>query len=232
MTVKISGDGLPRIAILIAAPERPEPLIRWLNGKDYPITELQYDSVKDIIGRIPESDLLLIYTVRPHLDLSPIMNELRSSEIHSETAIIVLTVSEAIGNIDVTRGIDDFVCAPYNHNEVDLRIKNALWRRKRVKIEDMIVWGDLVINLENYEVSIRGKTIDLTLKEYELLKYLVMHRGRVFTRNDLLAAVWGYDYFIGTRTVDVHVRRLRMKIERHGVHIITTVRGVGYKFGD
>ena len=59
-----------------------------------------------------------------------------------------------------------------------------------------------------------------------------MHRGRVFTRNDLLAAVWGYDYFIGTRTVDVHVRRLRMKIERHGVHIITTVRGVGYKFGD
>ncbi|HCQ05113.1 MAG TPA: hypothetical protein DIT99_32630 [Candidatus Latescibacteria bacterium] len=96
----------------------------------------------------------------------------------------------------------------------------------------MIVWGDLMINLGNYEVSIRGESIDLTLKEYELLKYLAMHRSRVFTRDDLLTAVWGYNYFGGPRTVDVHVRRLRMKIERHGVKIITTVRGVGYKFGE
>ncbi|HIG45438.1 MAG TPA: winged helix family transcriptional regulator [candidate division Zixibacteria bacterium] len=96
----------------------------------------------------------------------------------------------------------------------------------------MIVLGDLMINLGNYEVSIRGESIDLTLKEYELLKYLAMHRSRVFTRDDLLTAVWGYNYFGGPRTVDVHVRRLRMKIERHGVKIITTVRGVGYKFGE
>ncbi|MEE2991739.1 MAG: winged helix-turn-helix domain-containing protein [Gemmatimonadota bacterium] len=89
-----------------------------------------------------------------------------------------------------------------------------------------------MINLGNYEVSIRGESIDLTLKEYELLKYLAMHRSRVFTRDDLLTAVWGYNYFGGPRTVDVHVRRLRMKIERHGVKIITTVRGVGYKFGE
>ncbi len=232
MTVRLSGNGLPRITMLIARMEPVEPLIRWLNGAGYRLTELQFTSVEDIHARIPDSDILLIHTDRPRSDVSFVMDELRSGQFRQAPSVIVLTVCDAIGDIDITRGIDDFICAPYNPDEVDLRIKNVLWRRHSIQIQDLIVWGDLSINLGNYEVSIRGKTIDLTLKEYELLKHLARHRGRVFTRDELLTAVWGYDYFSGTRTVDVHVRRLRMKIERHGVHIITTVRGVGYKFGD
>ena len=232
MTVRLSGNGLPRISFLTARLEPVKPLIKWLNGAGYLLTELHYASVEDVHARIPDSDILLIHTSRPRSDVSFVLDELRSGQFRQVPAVIVLTACDTIGDIDVTRGIDDFICAPYNPNEVDLRIKNVLWRRHSIQIQDMIVWGDLLINLGNYEVSIRGKAIDLTLKEYELLKHLARHRGRVFTRDELLTAVWGYDYFSGTRTVDVHVRRLRMKIERHGVHIITTVRGVGYKFGE
>ncbi|MCY3555476.1 MAG: winged helix-turn-helix domain-containing protein [Gemmatimonadetes bacterium] len=232
MTVRLSGNGLPRISILFARQEPVEPLIRWLSGAGYALTELHYTVVEDLHARIPDSDLLLIQTDRPRSVLPFVMDELRSRGFRHAPAVMVLTGADVIGDLDVTRGIDDFICAPYNVREFDLRIKNVLWRRHSVQIQDMIAWGDLLINLGNYEVTIRGKAIDLTLKEYELLKHLARHRGRVFTRDELLTAVWGYDYFSGTRTVDVHVRRLRMKIERHGVHIITTVRGVGYKFGD
>jgi two-component system, OmpR family, alkaline phosphatase synthesis response regulator PhoP len=146
--------------------------------------------------------------------------------------MISLTSCEVLGGLDATKGIDDFVYAPYDPIEINLRIKIALWHRHGVQLHDIIVWGDLVINLGNYEVAIRGESGDMTLKEYELLKYLARHRGRVFTRDALLTAVWQYNYFGGSRTVGVHVRRLRMKIERHGVNIITTVRGFGYKFGN
>lgn len=232
MTVRLSGNGLPRITFLIARQESVAPLLRWLSGAGYPIAELHYSVVEDLHARIPESDVLLFHTDRPGSDLPFVLDELWSRQFRQAPAVIVLTGCDAIGDLDVTRGIDDFICAPYNTREFDLRLKNVLWRRHSVQIQDIIVWGDLLINLGNYEVTIRGKAIDLTLKEYELLKHLARHRGRVFTRDELLTAVWGYDYFSGTRTVDVHVRRLRMKIERHGVHIITTVRGVGYKFGD
>ena len=232
MTVRLSGNGLPRITILIAQLEPVEPLIRWLKGTGCLLTELHYDSVEHSHARIPDSDVVLIHTVRASSDLSFVMKELQADQSRESPSIIVLTDYEESHKIDLTLGIDDFIFAPYNPHEIDLRIKNVLWRRHSIQIQDVIVWGDLRINLGNYEVSIRGKAIDLTLKEYELLKHLARHKGRVFTRDELLTAVWGYDYFSGTRTVDVHVRRLRMKIERHGVHIITTVRGVGYKFGD
>lgn len=232
MTVRLSGNGLPRITVLIAQLEPVEPLIIWLKSTGCLVTELHYVSVEDLRTRIPDSDVLLFQTIRPSLDLSILMEELQSAQFRESPSVIVLTDYNETSNIDLTLGIDDFIFAPYNPHEVDLRINNILWHRHSIQIQNMIVWGDLRIDLGNYEVSIRGKAIDLTLKEYELLKHLARHKGRVFTRDELLTAVWGYDYFSGTRTVDVHVRRLRMKIERHGVHIISTVRGVGYKFGD
>ena len=88
----------------------------------------------------------------------------------------------------------------------------------------------MVINLESYQVSVGSNTISLTLKEFELLKFLAMHRGKVYTREFLLNQIWGYDYYGGMRTVDVHVRRLRSKLELGEEVYIETVRGVGYKF--
>ena len=232
MTVMRGGSERPRITILTARPEIVESLARWLQQVGYPLTHLHFESVADIQTRIPYSDVVLVHTERSKSDLWPVVEVLHHLHEHRRPVVISLTSCGALGDLDIIKGVDDFVCAPYDPHEIDLRIKFALWHRHGVQLDDMIVWGDLMINLGNYEVSIRGESIDLTLKEYELLKYLAMHRSRVFTRDDLLTAVWGYNYFGGPRTVDVHVRRLRMKIERHGVKIITTVRGVGYKFGE
>lgn len=232
MTVMRGGSGLPRITILTARSDITAPLSRWLEQTGYPLVQLHIDSTADIHAGAPLSDVVLIHSERPKSDLAPIIQILHQMQEQRRPVVIVLTACDTLSDLDITRGIDDFVCAPYDPHEIDLRIKFALWHRHGVRLHDMIAWGDLIINLGNYEVSIRGEAVDLTLKEYELLKYLAMHRGRVFTRDELLTAVWGYNYFGGPRTVDVHVRRLRMKIERHGVHIITTVRGVGYKFGE
>ena len=126
--------------------------------------------------------------------------------------------------------VDDFVIVPVSTFELHLRVKTALSRAGRYDGADAIRRGDLRIHPHTYEVLMNGERVDLTLKEYELLKFLAMHAGRVFTRDVLLEQVWGYDYYGGMRTVDVHVRRLRAKLEREGRTFIETIRGVGYRF--
>ncbi|MBM3263223.1 MAG: response regulator transcription factor [candidate division Zixibacteria bacterium] len=228
---KRGSRGLPRIAVLSAQFESVEPLCRWFRQGGYPISWSAID-IDSGEPSIPVSEILLFHTTRPKFEIEILTGLLRRQHPKRPPVVLALTLREKIRELDVTIGIEDFLCAPYDPAEVEARIRFALWRRFGVQLHDMIVCGELVINLGNYEVTIRGEPADLTLKEYDLLTYLATHRGRVFTRDDLLTAVWGYNYFGGTRTVDVHVRRLRMKIERHGIKIISTVRGVGYKFGE
>ena len=125
---------------------------------------------------------------------------------------------------------DDFVIVPVSAFELHLRVKTTLSRAGRFDPTDTIRRGDLRIHPHTYEVFMNGERVDLTLKEYELLKFLAVHAGRVFTRDVLLEQVWGYDYYGGMRTVDVHVRRLRAKLERKGRTFIETIRGIGYRF--
>jgi DNA-binding response OmpR family regulator len=106
-----------------------------------------------------------------------------------------------------------------------------LWRTGRGKEHDIIVYGPLALNLETYQAVIGGKPLDLTFMEYELLRFLAAHPGKVFTREVLLSRVWGYEYFGGARTVDVHIRRLRAKLGEEHANLIDTVRSVGYRFG-
>ena len=96
---------------------------------------------------------------------------------------------------------------------------------------ELASYGDLVLNFETYQAGIEGKPLDLTYMEYELLKFFVTHPGKVFTREQLLSRVWGYEYYGGARTVDVHVRRLRAKLGEEHAFLIQTVRSVGYRFG-
>ena len=131
---------------------------------------------------------------------------------------------------DALSDVDDFVVAPVSTFELSLRVKTSLSRTGRYDRTDAIRRGDLLIYPHTYEVFVDGERVGLTLKEYELLKFLATHVGRVFTRDVLLEQVWGYDYYGGMRTVDVHVRRLRAKLEREGRTFIETVRGVGYRF--
>ena len=111
-----------------------------------------------------------------------------------------------------------------------LRIKRALWEKIYSKTREALTIEDLVIDLENYEASISGEPVYLTFKEFELLKFLLLNRGRVFSRDELLDRVWGYDNYVGTRTVDIHVQRLRYKLGSPVGDMIVTVRNVGYKF--
>ena len=117
--------------------------------------------------------------------------------------------------------------------EVEARVRLAIGRRAVAEVADApdeIRSGELAIDEATYAARLRGRVLDLTFKEFELLKFLAQHPGRVFTRAQLLQEVWGYDYFGGTRTVDVHVRRLRAKLGPEHEALIGTVRNVGYRF--
>ncbi len=123
----------------------------------------------------------------------------------------------------------DFCLPPHDVNEIVLRIININGKSVS-ESRELITMGPLTINQESYEVTLDGEKIDLTFKEYELLKYLALKPGRVFSRESLLHSVWEYDYYGGTRTVDVHVRRLRSKINDLKYNFIETVWNVGYRF--
>ena len=123
----------------------------------------------------------------------------------------------------------DFCLPPHDVNEIFLRLINAIGKSGREN-KELIKIGPLIINQESYEVTLEGEKIDLTFKEYELLKYLAAKPGRVFSRESLLHSVWEYDYYGGTRTVDVHIRRLRSKINDIRYNFIETVWNVGYRF--
>lgn len=126
---------------------------------------------------------------------------------------------------------DDFCLAPFHPRELEARLRHLLWRVGRGTRPDLVEYGDLVLNLETYQAAIAGAPLDLTYMEYELLKFLSSNPGKVFTRETLLSRVWGYEYYGGARTVDVHIRRLRAKLGEHHANLIQTVRSVGYRFG-
>ena len=126
---------------------------------------------------------------------------------------------------------DDFVVGPFDVSELATRLRHRLRRAGNESVAPRVEHGGLSMNLETYQASIAGRVMDLTYMEYELLRFLATNPNRVFTRETLLSRVWGYEYYGGARTVDVHVRRLRAKLGEEHAHLIQTVRSVGYKFG-
>jgi two-component system alkaline phosphatase synthesis response regulator PhoP len=144
--------------------------------------------------------------------------------------VITLMPKGILDGVDSDFDIDDFVVRPFSVPELVARIKRILNRTKNDDNQDSVRRGDLMIDLAKCEVSVNGRLVVLTFKEYELLKFLMRHKGKVFTREALLSQVWGYDYYGGDRTVDVHIRRLRSKIEDADHTFIETVRNIGYKF--
>ena len=126
-------------------------------------------------------------------------------------------------------GADDFAIQGASMGELEARLVMIARRTGRADEATVLKVGDLTVNPENYQVYVHGRPLDLTYKEFELLKFLAQRPGRVCDRDMLLREVWGYDYYGGTRTVDVHVRRLRAKLGAEHEHLIETVRGVGYR---
>jgi two-component system alkaline phosphatase synthesis response regulator PhoP len=126
---------------------------------------------------------------------------------------------------------DDFCVLPARPEELVARLQHLFWRTGQSMRPDIIEYGPLILNLETYQAAVAGRVLDLTYMEYELLRFLAGHPAKVFTRETLLSRVWGYEYYGGARTVDVHIRRLRAKLGEEHAHLIQTVRSVGYRFG-
>jgi DNA-binding response OmpR family regulator len=148
-----------------------------------------------------------------------------------DAPLLAVVTEGGLAAITADWGADDVLLHTAGPAEVEARLRLAIGRRSSDPDRpDEIRSGDLAIDEASYSASIRSRQLDLTFKEFELLKYLAQHSGRVFTRAQLLHEVWGYDYFGGTRTVDVHVRRLRAKLGPEHEALIGTVRNVGYRF--
>jgi len=148
----------------------------------------------------------------------------------SISPIIMVVGADQVGSLEGREELfEDFVMAPFDVAELTARISGALRRLGRGSGAEVVEMGPLAINLETFQASVSGKTLDLTFMEYELLRFLASNPGKVFTRETLLNRVWGYVYYGGARTVDVHVRRLRAKLGEANAHLIQTVRSVGYR---
>ena len=150
---------------------------------------------------------------------------------YSETPVIAVLGEGGLVTVNAEWRIDDLLLATAGPAEVDARLRLASSREGAAgQSEAELRVGDLRIEEATYTARLRKRTLELTYKEFELLKYLAQHVGRVFTREQLLREVWGYDFFGGTRTVDVHIRRLRAKLGPEHEQMLGTVRGVGYRF--
>lgn len=153
---------------------------------------------------------------------------LRAARALAEVPVLIGVSVGAISRLDAGDGFDDFVLVPYVPAELYMRIRRVEWKRSEFAAQERIKMGPLCIDLAAHEVTVDGRTIQLTHQEFALLRFLCQNRGRVFSRQQLLERVWGVDYYGSSRTVDIHVRRLRMKLG-HSVDNLETVRGVGYK---
>jgi two-component system alkaline phosphatase synthesis response regulator PhoP len=157
---------------------------------------------------------------------------LRKRDIPLEPVLLVIDPVQ-LADLELREDLfDDFVLGPVRTAELDARLKHLFFRTGRGTRPELIEYGPLALNLETYQAVCSGRPLDLTYMEYELLKFLAGHPGKVFTRETLLSRVWGYDYYGGARTVDVHIRRLRAKLGEEHANLISTVRSVGYRFGE
>jgi len=178
----------------------------------------------------PPADAVLVDARRDLARARELCRTLRSAGV--EVPVLAVVTEGGLAAVAADWGTDDVILHTAGPAEVEARLRLAIGRQATVApaAPDEIRSGDLAIDEATYTARLRARALDLTFKEFELLKFLAQHPGRVFTRAHLLQEVWGYDYFGGTRTVDVHVRRLRAKLGPEHEALIGTVRNVGYRF--
>ncbi len=212
--------------LLILSSEPLYPFVRRLEQDGFDVV-LQPPGATATASGNP--DLILINLAAAGEDAA-VKQLLQGTPKEDGPAIIALLTPDQLPSLDSTLGLDDFLLASADPAELSARVRQALWKRSGLDTANTIRCGDLVMDLANYTVQIAGRPVELTYKEYELLRFLATNRDRVFNRETLLNKVWGYDFYGGARTVDVHIRRLRAKIEDRHHTFIETVRNVGYRF--
>jgi DNA-binding response OmpR family regulator len=214
--------------LIIGEGESAEAVARELRGAGYEATTCAAsDAGTQLSSRPPPVALLFDLTAGPDQALPLDLHSENSAQARTPTLAILPGGRLLAGDADL--GVDDFVLYPLRPGELAARLRR-LAGQPESDSPDLLRRGALAIDLASYRVSIDGAPVELTYKEYELLRFLATQPDRVFTREALLDKVWGYDFYGGARTVDVHIRRLRSKLEVGGHTFIETVRSVGYRF--
>ena len=224
---------------LMTCAEDPASVLPALALLSHRVRVLPLDAAS--LVRMPEDTVLLIDASDDLAEAKTLCNLTRASGL--STPIILILSEGGFTVVNASWGVADVIIQSASPAEVEARLRLVCQRVTPIRKPDaqpeeaedqvptgQVRSGDLVVDTESYTARIHGRPINLAYKEFELLKYLVQHPGRVFTRAQLLQEVWGYDYYGGTRTVDVHVRRLRAKLGSEYEHLIGTVRNVGYRF--
>ncbi len=221
---------MQRVMLLASKDEQEaaKKIFNQLSELDYEVLHPRENAWQDL-EKSSRVDLFILlgHEVRT---VEPLARTLSKDKELAEIPRLIVTGEKALTGLDYCRLADDILLVPYGKSELAARIQMLLWRNHQVEPSQRVLADELTIDLSTYEVTVGGKLIDLTFKEYELLRYLATHRGKVYTRRNLLTRVWGEDYYGGSRTVDVHIRRIRSKIEAGGKVYIQTVHGVGYRF--
>jgi two-component system alkaline phosphatase synthesis response regulator PhoP len=219
-----------KILVISKDPEKGRKIAGELTAHNFVSNHIPPDETVDeaIADRAP--DLVILALDNP-TSASSIIDIIRDLGRERPIPILALIPKDALHKSrDLLFLVNDFATEPYESEEIVLRVERALKLTYEVDSKDLIRNGALVIDLARREVTLEGKALSLTFTEYELLIFLAANSGRVFTREALLNKIWGYDYYGGDRTVDVHIRRLRAKIEWGKHSFIETVRGTGYRF--
>jgi DNA-binding response OmpR family regulator len=157
------------------------------------------------------------------------IKKLRGGGVLADTPVLLALTLPRLPALDFSTGFDDFVLLPLVPAELYARVRQLDWKTATFGSEEVLKIDELVIDIAGHEAMVNGRRLPLTHQEFELLRFLAQHRGRVFSRDQLLERVWGYSYGGGTRTVDIHVRRVRAKMGAHAGALVETVRNVGYK---
>jgi len=214
--------------LIIGEGESAEAVARELRGAGYKATTCAASDADTHLSSRPPP-VALLFDLTAGSDQAPPLDLLSQNSAQARTPTLAILPEGRLLAGDADLGVDDFVLYPLRPGELAARLRR-LAGQPESDSPDLLRRGALAIDLASYRVSIDGALVELTYKEYELLRFLATQPDRVFTREALLDKVWGYDFYGGARTVDVHIRRLRSKLEVGGRTFIETVRSVGYRF--
>ena len=214
--------------LFVDATEEIRPIASVLEEAGFAVSHAELERV--LAEARSETPAVLVFNMLGRSDAPAMRNLLRSADMPHGVASIAVIRSDQLAALDFSIGFDDFVVYPALSEEVTARVRRAIWIKSGVESDNTLRTGDLHVDIANYKAYVGGRPIDLTYKEFELLRFLATNQDKVFTREALLNRVWGYDFYGGARTVDVHIRRLRSKIEDRAHTFIETVRNVGYRF--
>ena len=205
-----------------------------LENNGYKVITSQNGSEALKIAKMEQPQLVLLDLMLPGMDGYDVCKEIRKDHNISNTPIIMITAKgEELDKIlGLELGADDYLTKPFSIRELIARVKAVLRRTTIQHIDSSYKFGNIAIDFQKHDILKNEERVDLTLKEFELLEILIKNKGRVMTRDFLLDKIWGYEYIGETRTVDVHIRHLRQKIEEDDKNpqFIETIRGIGYRF--